>query len=98
MSDVDGEWLALGDRRVDSETVVAALAEFDAVWDALTPREQSRVIEFLVESATYHAKAGSVSITFRTSGTLLDREKIRRTRRDHDRTQDPIPMQARRPH
>jgi hypothetical protein len=52
--------------------VVTALAEFDAVWDALTPREQARVFELLVESVAYDGQAGSISVTFRTSGSLLD--------------------------
>ena len=58
---------------VDEEEVTAALANFDALWDCLTPREQARVIGLLVERVTYDAGAGSISITFRPAGikTLL---------------------------
>jgi len=53
---------------VDDSEVAAALAEFDAVWDCLAPREQARVVEILVERVAYDGNAGNISITFRPSG------------------------------
>jgi site-specific DNA recombinase len=35
------------------EEVASALAEFDKVWEALTPREQARVLELLIERVDY---------------------------------------------
>ena len=52
-----------------SETdVSAALADFDALWASLAPREQARVVELLVERVAYDGPGGSVAITFRPSG------------------------------
>lgn len=61
--------LAVLDRDlVDEAEVTAALAGFDAVWDRLSPREQSRVIELLVECVTFDGDGGNISITFRPTG------------------------------
>jgi site-specific DNA recombinase len=57
---------------VESE-VVEALGRFDAIWDSLTPREQVRVVELLIERVTFDGPGENVSITFRPTGikTLL---------------------------
>jgi site-specific DNA recombinase len=51
-----------------------ALALFGPVWEALSPRKQSRIFEVLVERVHYDGAAGTVSITFHPSGikTLAD--------------------------
>ena len=65
---IDDELAILtGDLVADTE-VTAALADFDAVWDCLAPREQARVIELLVERVAYDGDGGNISITFRPSG------------------------------
>lgn len=53
---------------LDEAEVRAALANFDALWDTLTPREQARIVELLVERVTYHSQRGTISITFRPCG------------------------------
>ena len=68
LTEVEDELAALEDQVVDEAEVAAALADFDAVWDCLAPREQTRVLELLVEQVSYDAEAGSVSITFRPTG------------------------------
>jgi len=40
----------------------------DAVWDCLSPREQARVVELLVEQVVYDGNGGSVAIAFRETG------------------------------
>jgi hypothetical protein len=45
------------------------LADFDALWASLAPREQARVVELLVDQVAYDGQAGSVAITFRPSGS-----------------------------
>jgi site-specific DNA recombinase len=57
-----------------------SLAAFDPVWAALTPREQGRLIDLLVERVEYDGARSRVSVAFRPTGirTLadeLDREK-----------------------
>jgi len=73
-TEIDDELAALKDTLVDEEEVAKALAEFDALWDALAPREQVRIVELLVERVTYDGAAGKVSLTFRPAGirTLVD--------------------------
>jgi site-specific DNA recombinase len=53
---------------VDQGEVAAALSVFDPVWEQLTPKEQARVIELLVERVDYDGKDGTVSITFHQTG------------------------------
>jgi len=68
VTEIDDELATLDGELVDEAEVAAALADFDAVWDCLAPREQARAIELLVERVEYDGDGGSVSITFRPSG------------------------------
>ncbi len=68
MSEIDAELATLAGDLVDEVDVAAALADFDAVWECLAPREQARVIELLVEQVVYDGKVGNISITFRPTG------------------------------
>jgi hypothetical protein len=53
---VAGVWDALhrqvADRRVTEAEVLEALQSFDAVWDALFPAEQARIVQLLVEKVS----------------------------------------------
>jgi site-specific DNA recombinase len=61
--------LAVLDRELVDETEVAgALGDFDALWDCLAPREQSRVIDLLVEQVAFDCDGGNVALTFRPCG------------------------------
>ena len=55
-------------RLVGEDEIRAALAQFDDLWAALTPKEQVRVLELLIERVEYDGEAGTVSVTFRPSG------------------------------
>jgi site-specific DNA recombinase len=55
-------------RRISEADAARALAAFDPVWGALTPREQGRLIDLLVERVDYDGARGTVSVTFRPSG------------------------------
>ena len=59
---------AISARTVDQSEVAAAMATFDPVWKALTPREQARVIELLVERVDYDGERGKVAVTFHPDG------------------------------
>ena len=76
VSEIDNELALLVSDLVDESEVVAALADFDALWGRLAPREQSRVIELLVENVTYDGDGGSVAITFRPSGIKTLAEQL----------------------
>jgi site-specific DNA recombinase len=53
---------------VDEGEVANAISAFDPIWDSLTPREQARVVQLLVERVDYNGATGKVSITFYPSG------------------------------
>jgi site-specific DNA recombinase len=59
---------ALDRERITEDEVAAALGSFDPVWNALSPREQARVVHLLVERVDYDGAAGTVRITFHPSG------------------------------
>ena len=54
--------------------VAVALEQFGPVWESLTPREQARLVQLLVEKVEHDGKAGTVAITFHAAGikTLAD--------------------------
>ena len=53
---------------IDEADVAKALAEFDPVWESLSPREQGRLLQLLIERIDYDGHDGMVSITFHASG------------------------------
>jgi site-specific DNA recombinase len=73
-TEVREQVIALSRKMVDQKEVAQAMSLFDPVWDSLSPREQARVIQLLVEQVGYDGATGKVSITFHPSGikTLAD--------------------------
>ena len=73
-TEVREELIAIGRELLDEKEVAKALALFDPAWDALSPREQARIIHLLVERVDYDGKNGTVSVTFHPAGikTLAD--------------------------
>lgn len=67
-TEINEQTISLGQEMVDEREVTLALSVFDPVWDALTPREQARIVQLLVERVDYDGAAGKVSITFHHSG------------------------------
>jgi len=66
---------ALSQEHVAEAELTAALSQFDPVWEALSPREQARMIRLLVERVSYDGEKESVAVTFRPSGIkALSRE------------------------
>jgi len=59
---------ALRRRRLDEEEVAVALGQFGPVWESLTPREQARLVQRLVEKVEHDGQAGTVAITFHAAG------------------------------
>src|SRR5262249_22893500 len=54
--------------RLTEDDVEKALATFDPVWEALTPREQIRIVQLLVERVDYDGARGKIAITFHATG------------------------------
>jgi len=72
-----GQALAAIDRvKIDAAEVARALAAFDPVWEALRVREQSDLIQLLIERVEYDGVGGSVTIAFRPGGVT---ERVERT-------------------
>jgi site-specific DNA recombinase len=59
---------------LDEDDVRLVLSLFDPVWESLTPAEQARVVQLLVERVDYDGARGRVAITFHETGirTLAD--------------------------
>jgi site-specific DNA recombinase len=59
---------AVTDRLIPEEEATKALSAFDPVWETLTPNEQAKVIELLVERIEYDGRDGKVTVTFHPTG------------------------------
>jgi len=70
---------ALRRRQLHEADVKAALGQFGPVWGSLTPGEQARLVQLLVEGVEFDGKAGKVAITFHPAGikTLADELTVR---------------------
>jgi len=53
---------------LDEGQVAAALSTFDAIWDALVPTEQARILRLLTERIAYDGRTGKLDLAFRPSG------------------------------
>jgi site-specific DNA recombinase len=67
-TEINEQMIALGQEMVDEREIALALSAFDPVWESLTPREQARIVQLLVERVDYDGAKGKVSITFRPTG------------------------------
>lgn len=65
--------------RADPAVIAAALRQFDGVWEALTPKEQARLVGHLVERVEYDGRDRSVAITFRPTGIRALAERVAET-------------------
>ncbi len=62
------ELIALGKEIIDEQEVAKTLSLFDPVWESLSLREQTRIIQLLVERVDYDGEKGTVSVTFHPAG------------------------------
>jgi site-specific DNA recombinase len=54
--------------RIRSTDVAAAFADFDNVWGALSPREQARVLQLLVQRVEFDSADESLTVSFHATG------------------------------
>ena len=73
-TEVREQIVALSRELVDAREVGEACSLFDPLWDTLTAREQTRILNLLIERIDYDGANGTVSITFQPTGikTLAD--------------------------
>ncbi len=55
---------------IDPQEVATALTQFDCLWAALTPAEQTRVVEMLIERVDYDGSNGRIVVSFNPTGIL----------------------------
>ena len=69
--EVRREVLANLDPRTTAEerAVIEALERFTPLWEAMSPREQVRAMQLLVECVVYDGERETIAITFRPNGT-----------------------------
>jgi site-specific DNA recombinase len=67
-ADLRAALTALKARTINEADLRAALASFDAIWDALFAAERSRVLHLLLDRVVYDARAETAHITFRQNG------------------------------
>lgn len=80
--EVHAEVSRLKKQLVDESEVKAALAAFDPVWKSLSPGEQARLLELLIEKVVYDGTEKSVSVTFRPTGIKHLAEEVNRAEED----------------
>ena len=68
LTEIDEELLAFRCHMVDEAEVETALCAFDPVWECLSPKEQSRILELLIERVEFDGESGQVSIVFHSTG------------------------------
>ena len=68
LTEIREELILLERERLNENEAERMLALFDPVWDTLSPREQQRVVQLLVEQVSYNGEEGTVSVTFHPTG------------------------------
>ena len=68
LTEIDHELTTLRSNQIDESDVTHLLAHFHHTWDALAPRDQTRILELLIERIDYRGQDGQISLTFRPSG------------------------------
>ena len=66
--EVNGHLEVLAEAVVNKNDVAEVLSRFEPVWETLSPREQLRVIQLLVERVNWDGENATVSIAFRPTG------------------------------
>lgn len=70
LADIRDELARLAAAIPTAEDVADALATFDGVWDALTPREQAAILCQLIEGVAFDSVAEEIEIAFRATRLL----------------------------
>jgi len=82
LTEIDNELVSLRGKLVDEAEVTRALADFDKLWETLAPREQSRVLELLVDRVDYDGEHGRISLTFHATGIKTLTHELARHQED----------------
>ena len=58
----------LSANRISNDDVAAAFADFDNLWESLSPREQADLLSLLIAGVEFDVRASTVSVTFHDAG------------------------------
>jgi site-specific DNA recombinase len=76
LAEVNAQQAALKREQIDEADLAAALQAFDPVWEALSPKEQARIVHLLVERVAYDGTQGTVAVTFRPGGIKVLTQEV----------------------
>ena len=76
IDDIRNEIANADHEQLDEKELMSALHEFDPIWEALLPREKTRLIHFLIKKIDYDGAGGMLSITFHQTGIKKLTEEI----------------------
>ena len=68
LSELDTEEVELSDQVIDPAAAAAAIAQFEPVWQALSPSEQTDMINLLVARVAYDGARETAAITLHPTG------------------------------
>jgi site-specific DNA recombinase len=82
-SEVRSEAEILEQQHIHEDEVRQALVSFDPLWEALTPSEQTRIIQLLVERVDYDGGRGTIALTFHPAGIKTLAQEIATQPKEH---------------
>lgn len=68
LTEILQELESLAGRAVDENDLRTMLGQFEAVWESLRSREQTRIINSLIHSVLYNGRTNKVTVSFRSAG------------------------------
>jgi len=68
MTEINERVRELQAERIEAADVTAACSDFDNVWRSLSPREQSRLMQMLVQRVEFDAGDSTIEVTFHAAG------------------------------
>jgi site-specific DNA recombinase len=71
LGEIEAKEAALAKNQIDPDEAAQALAAFDPVWETLTPKEQTRIIQLLVAQVKYDGAESDIAIRFKFEGLSL---------------------------
>lgn len=76
IAEIDAELVRQRADLVGEQNVVAAFADFDKLWAALSPREQAEVVHLLVARVDFDAADSAIEISFNPTGIKAFADKV----------------------
>ena len=67
-AEIRQEMQVLEGQVISDKQAIGALAEFDRLWNILSPREQAHLLNLLLERVEYDGHQGTVALLFRPTG------------------------------